>query len=283
MRAVSKAELIYWIEEREAIRVKKEIGMPKPWSKDPVFQTTYFTNVHREDDKVTKWIAEHWRKTVGKGHHNIIPALVIARMFNLPSHLALLPYWWNYERWHGWSVMAKSITKGIRSSGGKLFNGAYLITTCGKKMDKVDYVYEVAQEVANAEIWGDGQPETCDYTAHLLTCFNGIGTFLAGQIVADLKNTPGHALETAVDRESWCAPGPGSLRGLRRVEGHQRTSAATFLREATILYGTVASHISFYFDMQDFQNCLCEFDKYVRVKYGEGKSKRKYNGVNDNR
>jgi hypothetical protein len=29
---------------------------------------------------------------------------------------------------------------------------------------------------------------------------------------------------------------------------------------------------------QDLQNCLCEFDKYMRVSTGAGRSKRKYNG-----
>jgi hypothetical protein len=30
---------------------------------------------------------------------------------------------------------------------------------------------------------------------------------------------------------------------------------------------------------QDLQNCLCEFDKYERVRLGEGRPKAKYNGV----
>ena len=28
---------------------------------------------------------------------------------------------------------------------------------------------------------------------------------------------------------------------------------------------------------QDLQNCLCEFDKWMRVRLGEGKPKRRFN------
>ena len=80
-------DLIYWINRREAIRELKESGAPKPWSQDPVFQVTYFCNVRREDDRVTKWIADRWRKG---DNPNLEAAMVLARMFNLPSHLKWL-------------------------------------------------------------------------------------------------------------------------------------------------------------------------------------------------
>jgi hypothetical protein len=33
------------------------------------------------------------------------------------------------------------------------------------------------------------------------------------------------------------------------------------------------------FHLQDVQNCLCEFDKYERVKYGQGKPRSSYPGA----
>ena len=73
--------LAYWIEERERIRELKEAGAPKPWSEDAIFQTTYFCNVRREDDKVTKWVRKNWPCGGSVG------LVVLARMFNLPEHL----------------------------------------------------------------------------------------------------------------------------------------------------------------------------------------------------
>jgi len=56
----NQEQLIYWINERENIRLKKEAGESPPWSSNPVMQVTYFCNVNREDDKVTKWIRDNW-------------------------------------------------------------------------------------------------------------------------------------------------------------------------------------------------------------------------------
>ena len=50
-------EVVYWINEREAMRICKEAGFPYPYSTDPVMAHTRFTNVRREDDKVTKYLA----------------------------------------------------------------------------------------------------------------------------------------------------------------------------------------------------------------------------------
>lgn len=284
---MSPSWLIYWINERERIRLAKESGVPPPWSDDPIFQTTYFTNVRREDDKVTKWIAEHIRERV-PSREFLAPLLTLARMFNLPSHLEVLPDPAEYGQYEFWAPRAKELTLAHRAKGEKLFNGAYLITTCGVKMDKVDYVYRVADDVNHlvqrgARI-GLALPQVGDAfqslsKAHLqLMTVNGLGSFLAAQVVADLKNTKNSGLENASDWWTWCAPGPGSLRGIRAVEGYQGTSEGHFLPAAGALYASILDYLNVGdLHMQDFQNCLCEFSKFAKVKAG-GRGKRKYNG-----
>ena len=163
----------------------------------------------------------------------------------------------------------------LRDDGLQLFNGAYLITTCGVKMDKVDYVYRVVEDAASLDFTGVSD---CRGYARRLQLVNGLGSFLAAQVVADLKNTPGHVLYTAPDWWTWCAPGPGSLRGIKWLEGYESTTKGQFSATARHLYSTLTDDIP-KLHMQDFQNCLCEFDKYCRVKTGAGRSKRKYNGL----
>lgn len=57
---------VHWIIEREKIRIKKETGEPFPWTEDPILKAYRFCNVRREDDTVTKWIAENIRKPYEK-------------------------------------------------------------------------------------------------------------------------------------------------------------------------------------------------------------------------
>jgi hypothetical protein len=59
--------LIYFVVEREAVRLAREIGEPPPWSNDPLFQQYRFCNVNVQDDlgsrvifdTITQPYAEH--------------------------------------------------------------------------------------------------------------------------------------------------------------------------------------------------------------------------------
>jgi len=50
--------LLYFIWEREAIRLARENGHSAPWTKDPVLAKYKFTNIHRSDDRVSQWIID---------------------------------------------------------------------------------------------------------------------------------------------------------------------------------------------------------------------------------
>ena len=45
----------WYCNERERIRIRREVkGMPKPWTEDLIYQEFRFTNIHREDDRVSR-------------------------------------------------------------------------------------------------------------------------------------------------------------------------------------------------------------------------------------
>jgi hypothetical protein len=173
---------------------------------------------------------------------------------------------------------------------GKIWGGAYVITTHGIPMPKATYLCQNVLE----GVWRglDGLRSACrgaslGAAAQALQGFEGIGSFLAGQVVADLKNTVGHPLhDVATDRLTFVVPGPGSLRGVGWFwNGEPKgVSERNFLE----LFKKIRSWVDTYWDErnmgppicnQDLQNCLCEFDKYMRVKNGTGRSKRGYNGT----
>lgn len=269
----AEERLAYWINHRWNILVKRERGDPKPWTTDRILQDFRFCNVHRENDRVTRWIRDAWRDKNAR-HPNLIPALVLARMFNLPDALDELgfPYTWDID------YMTERM-KNRRAAGHKLFNGAYLITTCGVKMDKVDYVFRVADDT-HTLCHGVALNPTLEGVHRWLTQVKGLGSFLAAQVIADLKNTPEHPLQNAPDHSSWCAPGPGSMRGLARLEGGRKPSKKAFLGVAQAARARVLPLLDPMpdIDMQDFQNCLCEFDKWERTYFGESKPKQRYDG-----
>jgi alpha-glutamyl/putrescinyl thymine pyrophosphorylase clade 1 len=54
-------QLFDFILEREAIRCRRAAGEAPPWTNNPILSTWSFTNVRREDDRVTRWVATNWR------------------------------------------------------------------------------------------------------------------------------------------------------------------------------------------------------------------------------
>lgn len=255
--------------ERDKIRMAKEAGKPKPWTKDPILQQFRFCNVRREDDAVTKWIRENWR-TPYENHPNIFIAMILARMINFPECLAEIgfPTKWNPE-------LYLAMLKSRKVRGEQLWNGAYMVTAGGKPIPKEEAVVDIVDRF-HRNLYrpkrGDRLEDT--YEDILDSGISGIGTFLAGQFIADLKHTP--ALVHAEDWWQFCTPGPGSTNGLNIVAGYPegtQWNQYRFQKHVNLIRLELRKK-GWDLDAHDVQNCLCEYSKYYR-----GYSKSHYPGL----
>ena len=269
-----RTALAHFILEREQVRKNHDLKLARPWTNDPILQKYRFCNIRREDDRVTRWLRKRWRKD----HTNVELAMLLARMVNWPPTLEELgfPYTWQPKR-------ALRILQERAARGEKVWGSAYVITTCGRKMEKDDYVVNIVLNEA-AKVMPLARPgmKLEQYWSKLRQ-IPGLGAgFIAAQVVADLKFTQHHPLCDAKDWWTWAVPGPGSRRGIQRYFNNgELTGRSTpeFLRalhdimEETwpLLVGKIGP-----LHAQDWQNCLCEWDKYMRVVRGEGKPKSLY-------
>ena len=254
-----------WINERENVRVRRAAGHPRPWSSDVIFQTQHFCNVRREDDRITKEI-----HAVIRSHRVSVEFLpywyTVARMFNKPETLdRALAAWRNGAHW-------PTHLKRLRAEGFKLFHTAYVVSTCGKSMDKVDYVDCVALNVLVLNVPSKGLQKAFNE----LVMVDGLGSFMAGQIVADLRNSP-YLKPAPNEGKMWCVSGPGSLKGLKYI--FRNFSARHFTSYIDELYLQMPEEIRrMDIHAQDLQNCLCEFSKYMRIYNDEGGRRRPFPG-----
>ena len=268
-------DLSYWINERYDIKCRRESGLPPPWTGDPIMAGVRWCNVHREDDAVTRWMRQSWNY---QGTHPVW-WWVLGRMLNYTPTLALIMSEPEDRRELTW---VSSLLKDERANGNKVFTSAYTISTCGKSMDKIDYVMRVVKDVQAQEHPGDLMKfSTLQNTWERLQGVDGLGSFLAAQVVADLKNTKGHPLQDAPDWWQWAAPGPGSLRGLSWYYRNSPEGVTPRMFKSAIeqCYSEVMPLVHERvprISMQDFQNCLCEFSKYMKVKHLNGHVRNKY-------
>lgn len=286
----NQKQLVYWITERESIRKKKEAGLPAPWSDNKVMQETYFCNVNREDDKVTKWIRDNWTYPasdnidfLGEDTSQVYDfSMIVARMFNLPSTLEeLMQPVGHPSELYIWLEHAGETLRGLKESGKTIWNSAYIVSTNGKKMDKITYCLSLLEKVAmSPQVTYDCKTLKEAHTE--LMKLEGLASFLAAQVVADLKNTSGHPLSKAEDWFSFSSHGPGSLRGLSwffEETVTARNYQSKINEAAELLEYELPEEILSILCNQNLQNCFCEYDKFMRVTNGTGRSKRKYNGV----
>ena len=273
--------LLYWIQERESIRLKKEAGEPVSWTDDAILQKYRFCNVRRMDDKVSRWLLENWYEPYFD-HPNMLVAAVMARHFNLPDCLSKLgfPTKWDPNR-------IKHTARKIKTSGGKVFSGAYMVRGMAKREPhwtacKSDQVIDrVCQPIVdNPPVLSSNSMREA---VEALLPYWGFSSFMAGQVVADLRWAISGRWE---DRMVWAPLGPGSKRGLNRLygfvaEAHQVEEEFRGMLDDTteMLKKKVPAKISSRLEAIDYQNCMCEFDKYSRALGGEGRPKQLYRGA----
>lgn len=288
---------IHWITERWSILKKREAGQPKPWTTDEVLATEYFCNINREDDKVTKWIRENikWGKseinpTTGLSTActgaDFAACMTAARLFNLPETLADFGMPFNDMTDWEWLEHLQNVVDDRKFEEKKVWNGAYIVSTHGKKMDKGAYCIQIIKDVYHNWEKTVGELRFSDpillHKAHqALMEIHGISSFMAAQIIADMKNTVGHPFYHARDKFQFCAPGPGSLRGLSwfwETKVTNKSFHEYIQRAYQEIEFELPDDVLEILDMQNLQNCFCEYDKYMRVRTGVGRSKRHYNG-----
>ena len=265
--------LVYWIGEREQIRIRKERGAAAPWTDDEILRNGRFCNVRREDDRVTRWIAEHWR-TPHADDPDLFFAMIVARLVNKSETLAQLgyPVPWDPARFR--DVMAALDTP---------YGAAYMITAGRGYPDKPAFqVAEIFNPLWEARAAVRPRPgDTLSEFSTRLAGFKHLGSFYRGQIVADLKYV--EPLRSASDWATFVLSGPGSRRGLNLVLGRSADASWTereWHREFSKLRKEIAPDLERLglgdLHHQDSQNCLCEISKYLLASSGERAVRRRY-------
>lgn len=282
-KAAALKHFFNWIKRREEARQGKARNEPKPWTNDPIIQQYRFCNVRRMDDKVSQWLLDNWYDTHQTAHMNLLAACV-ARLINWPETLSYISGGKPFTEWEP-KAMLKSLNT-YKAGGNKVFTGAYIINGA-RGGSKVQQVIENIDCLSKHQMFlSDSVVVTSSMaiTHSNIMGFPGLGSFMAGQIVADLR----HVVRGAwLDRDTWAPIGPGSRRGMRRLLGKEAAGSMAqeeFIGHLTAVVQLVRNNCEVIYEdrgleAMDIQNCLCEFDKYMRTINNEGTPRSLYDGV----
>lgn len=284
---------------------KQMPSRPETWTKDPILRTYKFTNVYRELDRVTVWVRKHIREPYAE-HPYLWFMLCIARQINHTDTLLELKnsqYTWPYNGQWDWRRSMQLLRKRARH-GQQVYTGAYILNANGKGHPKLtekevaafdkplmtcklvlgdvwDDRELVAEELTPARDWQPSMRKTVE----LLCNYHGWGGFLAYEVACDLRYT--RYLQNAPDITTWAHAGPGAKRGLARLLGYGIDKRAYGMKSDVSL-GHMRDLLDKIDDkwptgpdwpkleMREIEHSLCEFDKYERVRTGQGRPRSKF-------
>ena len=271
------------------------------WTHDEALQKYRYCNVFRELDRVTVWIRKNIREPFAD-HPDLWLMLAIARYINWPDTLEFLMN--DMAAWGGWPTKDDWSPQNLgdsldlaKEALGKVYTGAYMIRAESNpkaewySWTKQQYVARIVigrlwedREVWERHLSGSNHAEGVTlqsvWERFQQPRYIGWGPFMAYQVVVDMRHT--RLLRDAPDINTWAALGPGSRRGLNRLAGRPvdfAISQQQGLEEMRQIWEEQDARRAPWvppIDLSDIQNALCEVDKYLRVKNGEGKPRAKY-------
>jgi hypothetical protein len=267
--------------ERYNIKLKRDSGLPPPWTADPYFQQWRFCHVFREDDKTTKWFREEVRsKLSGLA---VVEATVIFRWFNriqtgeIVKDLLL----------NGWDTEeARRRLTGVAP----IVSGAYIIKTLDgvSKLDGILHCVDLARPQLAAMVpkWGGSLRAAWEDLTHIYY----LGRFMSYEIVSDLRWTP--VLEQADDIRTWANAGPGAARGLGWIYNGNPSSfncnSQTAQNDMVAKMQDILTASMYQenwplewpkWEMREVEHGLCEYDKWCRAAIHKQTLKRRYHAV----
>lgn len=284
----------YWVQERHSIYLKRQQGLPKPWTTDLILQSYRFTNPFRENDRGTIWLRQNFLEPHRDDDMSLVAFnICVYRMFNWTGTGEFLG--WQTD----WDADRIKYELGERLlEGQQVFTGAHIVRSAFGE-PKIDSIVNVCSDLyfmcTKYCIDSMGIQENIGQYARrvrslqkvfvTLLSVKYVGPFMAYEMVTDMRHT--RLLEDATDIMTWANPGPGAQRGLQRLSLPFQPDTAAIESMRGLLQRSNRSdslpppeewpHIPD-LEMRDIEHSLCEFDKYCRAKFGEGQPRSRYNG-----
>jgi DNA polymerase len=266
--------ILHWYRNRRLI----ECGQP---AQDPVVQIARSCRTRRQDDRQTLWLHDKWLRPVQDDPDAVLLRALIFRVcindFRVAREITAPTKFEAEDLSRYVDEMRARAAEGLPTE--HFGHHAYTIYTfpgfefkpAGHARCLLAYAWKKRAEFRFRP------DDTIEKLYHRLQKLPGIGTFYAGQIIADLKFLP--PWSSASDVVTFAAPGPnsatgGSRAGLARVLdkplGYYNNRDTLWDRDHRALYEAQAPEIAEIIGERplrsDHQSAVCEVQKFERYR-----------------
>lgn len=302
---LNERNLLYlynFIKRRYVIHLRKDVlKKDPPWTTDQVLRDFRFTNIRREHDKESKWVIEHITSNPELSYEDKLLNVILFRLYNKheTAELISMPFKfsetpdWNPE-WYRSLFEAALVEDPKRVFFTAAFNTAGMKRTL-KKVTGESYIpmriLKFIKILINEGLVDDIKACTNQQEVYqTLTDYNGIGHFLAYQFYVDMT----YIAEFPFSENEFTVAGPGCVMGLNYLfedrDGMSDEECLFWLRDnldrlfveelgkdwdAKRVFWDLPEEDRF-FNVMSLENCFCELSKYIRVKDGTGRPRKRY-------
>lgn len=287
-----------FMRERENIRLRKQAGDSRPWTQDTILQEFKFTNVRRHYDWTTSKLRENfYAEHRSDDRRSILMNCALYRYFGT-YEFADAVGWQDYDDFDFDEIIDTAARR--LSSGQRVFTGAYVVTNQGISAPKqevvVNYFMKDLHAATPALLQIVQMTRSWRKVSEAMSKIGGFGGtgFMSKEILLDTMMTNFWDTEISyegdypvmfpADYPDWTPIGPGGLRGAARLCGveypeHNTLKPAQALEVILKLVDIQGEHWPAEYGWlypTDIQFQLCEFDKYERVRLGQGRPRSRY-------
>lgn len=265
-----------FVKERQMVWERRQIGLPAPWSEDPILNDLKFCNNFRVLDRGSQYVL----KMVQDAHTeaDVVLRAFLYRFTNMEVVWEIFLH--QHGRWPIESDIASGLLEEFIIGTGKrmnLFNPAYLLSpgAANKGMTRPEWLVKtvgIAQELILCQPFYDASmAEKHDRLKDIPRCAD----FLAMQVLTDI----GYSDLLPQDENEFVVPGLGALRGLDALGYQPRQSISAMQELQSLFEDTIDVDVNgtaHTLTLMDIQNTLCEFGKYHRAVSGVRSRPRKF-------
>ena len=289
MNIVSKNNLrpspvydVYWYFacERMEVFFKRLLGMPAPWTCDPIIMKYKFTNAYRVLDRVSQYLVSNIINPdieAGASNQEKVFRILLFKLFNKIETWQLLKKEIGYISWAEYSYPRyEQVLNEALARGSTIYSAAYIMASgkssfgCQRKHQNHLRLLEQMMACGIAE-----RLNACASMSHayeLLLSYPLIGRFLAYQFVTDIN----YSDVTNFSEEEFVLAGPGAKDGIMKcfpekgrysdedvIRWMEENQELEFHRLGLDFRGLFGRSLK----LIDCQNLFCEVGKYARVSH----------------
>lgn len=283
----------HYVVERQNVLKKRQQGLPPMWTEDKIIQNNRFTNIRREDDRVSKWLIENISTNENLDLEDKIWRTIIFRMYNT-IYTAETIGLNNQEFWKNIADSSKALESTEKDS--LVYTSAYRIVQV-KSIYKKYYpnrhhrchillYFNDLRNKLKGTILDELTSNAKSAYDWILKNVYGAGSFIGYQIFVDFTYIP----EYPISENNFVVAGPGCKTGLNFLfESSDKLTSEELLfwmrNNFNKIFGDNYSPEELFsnepeenrnWNVMSIENQMCEFSKYCYVLEGKHKKPRRY-------